>query len=112
MAKNLVSVPILTKLFPALPKNFFWSFVSGRYYALLQAVIAYNFKENYKTKVEKMATTTTTTTTTKSFETNFGTFGPNLGAPIFFRGFYLYQMLDINASYHCIQFQGKLMKQT
>ena len=28
---------------------------------------------------------------------------------IFFRGFYLYSMLDIVASYHRIQFQGKLM---
>ena len=29
-----------------------------------------------------------------------------------FRGFYLYLMLDIVASYHCIQFLGKLMNQT
>ena len=29
-----------------------------------------------------------------------------------FRGFYLRQMLDIVASYHCMQFQGKLMNQT
>ena len=28
-----------------------------------------------------------------------------------FRGFYLRQMLDIVASYHCMQFQGKLMNQ-
>ena len=27
-------------------------------------------------------------------------------------GFYLYYMLDIVASYHCMQFQGKLMIQT
>ena len=31
---------------------------------------------------------------------------------IFFRGFYLYLMLDIVASYHDIQFQGKFMIQT
>ena len=31
---------------------------------------------------------------------------------LFFRGFYLYYMLDIVASYHCIQFQGKLTIQT
>ena len=30
----------------------------------------------------------------------------------FFHGFYLYCMLDIAASYHCMQFQGKLMNQT
>ena len=31
---------------------------------------------------------------------------------IFFHGFYLYCMLDIVASYRCMQFQGKLMIQT
>ena len=30
----------------------------------------------------------------------------------FFHGFYRYYMLDILASYHCMQFQGKLMNQT
>ena len=34
------------------------------------------------------------------------------GPKAFFPGFYLYQVLDISASYHCIQFQGKLMSQT
>ena len=34
----------------------------------------------------------------------------NLGPQIFFHGFYLYYMLDIVASYHCMQFQDK--KQT
>ena len=29
--------------------------------------------------------------------------------PIFFHGFYLYQMLGTVASYHCMQFQGKLI---
>ena len=38
--------------------------------------------------------------------------GPNLGNHIFFRGFYLYKMLDIIASYHSMEFQGKLMNQT
>ena len=37
---------------------------------------------------------------------------PSLGPPIFFHGFYLYCMLDIVASYHCMQFQGKLTNQT
>ena len=35
-----------------------------------------------------------------------------LGLKKNFRGFYLNQMLDIVASYHCIQFQRKLMNQT
>ena len=47
-----------------------------------------------------------------SFGTDFGTFGPNLGSRNFFHRFYLYRMLDIVASYHCMQFQGKLMNQT
>ena len=38
--------------------------------------------------------------------------GPNLGPQIFFHGFYLYYILDIAASYHCMQFQRKLMNQT
>ena len=47
-----------------------------------------------------------------SFEPNFGPFGPNLDPKIFFRGFYLNWMLDIIASYHCMQLQGKLMNKT
>ena len=39
-------------------------------------------------------------------------FYPKFGPPNFFCGFYFYQMLDIVASFHCIQFQGKLMNQT
>ena len=37
-----------------------------------------------------------------SLGTNISPFGPNLGPKIFFRGFYLYYMLDIVASYHCM----------
>ena len=43
-------------------------------------------------------------------------FGPDLAflaqiwSPNFFCRFYLYQMLDIVASYHCMQFQGNQMK--
>ena len=39
-------------------------------------------------------------------------FGLNFGPQKFFCGFYLYWMLDIVASYHCMQFQGKLKNQT
>ena len=39
-------------------------------------------------------------------------FDPNAGPKIFFHGFYLNWVLDIAASYHSIQFQGKLTKQT
>ena len=47
-----------------------------------------------------------------SFGTDFGPFGQNLVPKNFFRGFYLYQMLDIVISYRCMQFQEKLMNQT
>ena len=39
-------------------------------------------------------------------------FGPNFGPKNIFREFDLYLMLDIIKSYHCIQFQGKIMNQT
>ena len=39
-------------------------------------------------------------------------FGPNLVPKKFFCRFYLYQISNIVASYHCMQFQGKLMNQT
>ena len=39
-------------------------------------------------------------------------FRPNLVPKIFFRGFNLNYMLYIVVSYHCMQFQGKLMNQT
>ena len=38
--------------------------------------------------------------------------GPNLGPQNFFHWFYLYCMFDIVASYHYMQFQGKLTNQT
>ena len=79
MIENLVSGPILAQIFPALPKKFFWSFASAKYYALLQAIIVCNFKENYRTKLEKMAKNKKT-----SFGTNFGPFGSNLGPQFFF----------------------------
>ena len=47
-----------------------------------------------------------------SFGPDIVPFGLNLGPRIFFYGFYLKQMLDITARYHCIQFEEKLMNQT
>ena len=43
---------------------------------------------------------------------DFGLFGPNLGPQLFFRVFYLNQMLYIAASFHFMQCQGQLMNQT
>ena len=39
-------------------------------------------------------------------------FDPKLVPPKFFCGLYLYLMVYIVASYHCMQFQGKLINQT
>ena len=47
-----------------------------------------------------------------NFRPNFDLFSPNLGPKIFFGKFYPYYMLDFVASYHCMQFHGKLMIQT
>ena len=47
-----------------------------------------------------------------NFGPNFGLLGTNLGPKIFFRGFYLCWVSGIVASYHRIQFQGKLMIHT
>ena len=49
-----------------------------------------------------------------NFRHNFGLFGQicTPPPPIFFRGFYLYELLDIVSGYHCTQFQGTVMKQT
>ena len=41
-----------------------------------------------------------------------GWFWPKFGLQKFFRGFYLYYMVYIVSSYHCMQFQRKLMNQT
>ena len=47
------------------------------------------------------------------FGPDFGPFGQNSGPKkISIRRFYIYQMLDIIASYQYMQFQGKLMNQT
>ena len=47
-----------------------------------------------------------------SFGTNFGHFGWNLGPRNFNHIFYLHYKLELVASYHCKQFQEKLMNQT
>ena len=47
-----------------------------------------------------------------SFGTDFGHCGPNLGPKKNFHEFFLYYILDIVASYHYMQFQGRIMNQT
>ena len=47
-----------------------------------------------------------------SFGTDFDPFDLNLGPQNFFYGFYRNCLLDIIESYHCVQFQEKLINQT
>ena len=46
-----------------------------------------------------------------SLGTDFGLFDPNSGHQKFSHRFYLYNMLDIVARYHCMQFQRQLINQ-
>ena len=43
---------------------------------------------------------------------DFGLFLPKFGPKIFFCEFYLYQVLEVVTSYHCMLFQRKLINQT
>ena len=47
-----------------------------------------------------------------NFRPGFSSFCPNLGPQNFLHRFYMYKMLDIVTSCHCIQFQGKLIIRT
>ena len=47
-----------------------------------------------------------------NFGPGFGPFWSRVGPKFFFHGFYFYKVLCIVASYHCMQFEGKLMNQT
>ena len=87
------------------PPNFFCGFYLCQYLGIVPGYNLMQFQGKLLNQLEKMATK-------PSFRLDFGTFGSNLGLKIFFRGFYLYQMLDIAASYHRMQFQGKLLNQT
>ena len=64
-------------------KNFLVGFTSTRWYALLQAIVVCNFKQNQQTKLERMWKK-------PSFRLNFNPFGPNVSSKNFFRGFYFY----------------------
>ena len=81
MAKTLISDLVWS------PRNFFEGFTSTRCYTLLQAITVCNFDENSWTKPEKMAKNPVLTLT--DFGTDFD---------------YFAQKLDVNASYHCMQF--------
>ena len=61
---------------------------------------------------EKLVSQTWQNSKKPNFWSGFGRIDPSLGHQIFFRGFYLYEMLDIVAGYHFLEFQGKPMTQT
>ena len=70
----------------------------------MYAMYATSRKTN-ESNLKKMAKKT-------SFRPNFSPFSTNLSPPKIFCEFYIYYMLNIVATYHCMQFQGKLMNQT
>ena len=89
---------------PILGQNqFLTSFTATKSYTLLQAIIACNFfsrktnKQNLIKWQKKLVLDPILTCLAQ------------IRAVIFFRGLYLYWMLDIVSRYHCIQFQGKLI---
>ena len=100
MAKNLVLGPVLGQIWS--PKIIFCGFYVDY---MLEIVASYNCIQFQ----EKLMNQTWENGKKPSFKPDFGPFGPNLGPKTFFRGFHLYWMLYIAASYHCMQFQGKLM---
>ena len=87
------------------PPNFFLGFSSTRCSTLLQAITVYNSRKTSEPNLRQWQFW-------PSFGPDFAFFGPNLHPKNFLCGFYLYWMLDFVASYHCTQFQAKLMNQT
>ena len=83
------------------PKNFFHTF----YLYYIDIVASYHCMRFQG----KLMNQTWENSKKPSFKTDFGLFGPNLGPKNFFHGFYPDYMLEILASYHCMQFQGKLI---
>ena len=81
------------------PKNFFASFTSSSSYHLMQ------FKG-------KLMNQTWENSKRPNFGPDFGLFGPNLGSQNFSCWFYLFCMLEIVASYYCMQFQEKPINKT
>lgn len=61
---------------------------------------------------EKLVSQTWQNSKKPNFWSGFGWIDPSLGHQFFFRGFYLYEMLDIVAGYHFLEFQGKPMTHT
>ena len=106
MAKTLVSGPILT------PSNQIWVpqfFFHEFYLYYIVDIVAIYHRMQFQGQLMNQ---TRENGKKPSFRTNFGPFGPNLGPKNFFHRLYLYYMLEIVASYHCMKFQGKLMNQT
>ena len=107
MTKNLILGLILTCFGKNLvPKLVFVGFTSTTCYTLLQVIIVCNFKENQQTKSEKMAKK-------PYFGPNFDPFVPTptpTPTPKFF--VWILPLIDVRivATYHFIQFKGKLRK--
>ena len=100
MAKNPYFGPDFGRFWPQFcPKNFFVGFTSTRYQILLPAIIVCNFKENLRSKLEKMTKT--------QFWDQFWSIWPKFQPPNFFSKIQLLQSLYIIVSYYHVQYQKK-----
>ena len=98
MSKNLILSPILG------PQRFFCGF---SFYQTLDIVASYHCMQFQVTITNQTSEKWQKT----KFRTRFWLVWPKFEPQNFFCGFYLHQMSDIAASYHCMQFQRKLMIQ-
>ena len=96
MTKNLILGSIWLKF--RHPKLFLWLDIVASHHRM-------QFKGNLLGKIWENDKKT-------NFWSDFGSFDLNVRPKNLFRGFYFHQMLNIVASYHCMQFQKKLMIQT
>ena len=98
-SKKLISDPVFG------PKSFFRKFYI---YQQLNIVSGYHYM-HFKRKLMNQISENSEK---PNFGPGFGPFVPHLGAQNYFRGFYLYQQLNIVPGYYLMQFSGKLINQT
>ena len=105
MAKVLISYPVLACLAQIwAPKICFVDFSSTSNQTLFQAIILCIYWKTNEPNLRKWPKA--------QFRASFLLLWPKCGPPKkIFRRFYLFQMLETVASYHCTQFQEKLMKE-
>ena len=105
MAKTLVSGAILAQICPLLPKK-----------KLLGVLHLQDAMHCYRLPLYAVSRKTNETNFRKwqknKFWDRFWNLRPKFGPQTFLCGWYLYKMLEVVASYHCMQFHRKLMNRT